>query len=503
MRQSGIILHPTSLPSSGGIGTLGDAAYAFVDFLAEAQQQLWQVLPLGPTDEGHSPYMCTSAFAGNPLLIDLDRLRNDGWLAAEEIYDRPPSGPKVDFPAVLTFKTRCFAAAHRGFRDNASAHHRGEFEAFCREEADWLDDFSLFTALREAHQGAPWWTWELSLRRREADALQQARSEHAELIDRICFEQWVFFRQWHALHRYANTRGISIIGDMPIFVASNSADVWANQPIFQLDENGHRTVVAGVPPDYFSPTGQLWGNPLYRWDVLAERNYDWWVNRFRALLRMVDKCRIDHFRGFESFWEVPSDSPTAMTGRWVPGPGRALFDAVREQLGELPLIAEDLGIITEAVEQLRVALGLPGMKVLQFAFDGDPTNLHLPHNHHANAVVYPGTHDNNTIVGWYQELGAEAGDQLRLYFAIDGRDIAWQMLTAAWSSVADTAIASMQDLLSLGGEARMNTPGLSQGNWAWRLLYWQVNSTLALRLRELTRRFARAADQVIRPRPDA
>ncbi len=492
MRQSGLILHPTSLPGSGGIGALGQAAQNFVDFLASAKQQLWQILPLGPTDFGNSPYMTISAFAGNPLLIDLEALRDQGWLPADELVDIPPAGPRVDFEAVIPFKARCLAKAFLGFQEKATAAERAEVQSFRQAQGHWLEDFALFVALRETREEKSWNQWPMPLRMREAAALAEAKAALRDTIDRVVFEQFVFAQQWQALRRYANDKGVKIIGDVPIFVAYNSVDVWANREIFRLDAEGHPTHVAGVPPDYFSPTGQLWGNPLYRWDVLAQRGYDWWVQRFATTFAQVDMVRIDHFRGFEAFWEVAADAPNAIKGRWVKGPGMALFDTLRQELGALPVIAEDLGVITPEVEALRDATGFPGMKVLHFAFGGDPNDVHLPHRHTHNTVVYPGTHDNDTTQGWYTKLDSKTADRVRLYFNIDGHDIGWQMLTAAWASVADRALAPVQDLLSLGSEARMNTPGEAKGNWGWRLLYWQLNPEMALRLRRITERYGRA-----------
>ncbi len=492
-RQSGLILHPTCLPGPGGIGTLGSHARAFIDFLAESEQQVWQILPLGPTGLGNSPYMATSAFAGNPLLIDLQELVDEGWLEAQCADEAPPTSVRVDFGAVIVHKERCLTAAWDAYQRRATDRQRADHDAFVAEHAEWLEDFALFTALGRATHHAPWSEWPRALRVREPAALEAARVQHANAMARIRFEQFVFERQWNALHDYARAKQVSIVGDVPIFVAGNSADVWANPELFVLDDEGLPTVVAGVPPDYFAEKGQLWGNPLYRWDVLAERDYAWWVARFRRVLGQVDTVRIDHFRGFAAYWEVKADREDAMEGRWVPGPGRALFDRVREELGDIPVIAEDLGIITPEVEALRDALGLPGMKVLHFGFGGDSLNPHLPHNHVPRCVVYPGTHDNDTTLGWYQQLDQQAADHVRIYLHIDGRDIAWQLLVPAWASVAELAVANTQDILGLGSEHRMNTPGVADGNWEWRLTEGQLSVALALRLRSMTRRYGRSA----------
>ena len=492
LRKSGVVLHPTSLPGPHGMGSLGRHAREFVDFLARAEQKVWQVLPLGPTGLGNSPYMCTSAFAGNPLLIDLETLVDDGLLDADAVVGGPDRRDHIDFALTIAFKEERLAWACARFRAHASDDDRAAFAAFKQEHSDWLDDFCLFTALSRAQQFAPWNRWPKPLKTRQPEALQAARQEHAEAIDTIAVEQFLFRRQWMALLDFAHQNQVMLVGDVPIVVAANSADVWANPDIYWLDDDGEQIYEAGVPPDYFSPTGQLWGNPIYRWDVLAHRGYDWWIQRFKRTLETVDLIRIDHFRGFADYWQVEAGQPNAINGKWVPGPGRDLFDAVHQALGQIPVIAEDLGIITPRVEELRDALELPGMKVLQFAFGGDSANPHLPHCHIPRCVVYPGTHDNDTTVGWYAGADAEVLDHVRSYLRIDGNDIAWQFIGVAWQSPAELAVVVCQDLLSLDSSARMNTPGVADGNWSWRLLEGQLHDGIAERLRGLTRLYWRS-----------
>lgn len=492
-RVSGVLLHPTSLPGPDGIGDLGDAAYRFVDWLASAQQRRWQIMPLGPTGYGDSPYAGLSALAGNPLLISLDRLARDGLLVGSDTADRPrlPAG-HVDFGAVGPWKLDVLARAYRAFVERGSSALTAEFTAFGAEHASWLEAYASYAALKEAHGGAPWTDWDAAAARRDAAGLSAWRDRLADRIGFQRFLQWQFFRQWGALKAYANSRAVAIIGDIPIFVAHDSADVWANPEVFALDRSGHPSVVAGVPPDYFSPTGQRWGNPLYRWDVLAERGYDWWVERFRVSRLLVDIVRIDHFRGFAASWQIPAREATAVKGRWVPGPGAALFEAVRARLGPVPIIAEDLGLITPDVEALRVELGLPGMSVLQFAFGGDAANLYLPHNLTRDLVVYTGTHDNDTTVGWWGSLDDPTRDHARAYLDIRAdEDVAWACIRSALMSAAETVIVPMQDVLSLGTEARMNLPGRAMGNWGWRLTEDQLDETLAARLGELTGLYGR------------
>lgn len=498
-RASGVLLHPTSLPGRYGIGDLGDWAYRFVDWLHAAGQKLWQMLPLGPTSYGDSPYQSFSAFAGNPLLISFDRLVSEGWLDASDLDDVPPFPvDRVDYGWVLVYHNEKLALAHRRFNERAAPDQRAEFERWGAEQAHWLDDFALFMALKDSYGGRPWVEWDEGEALRRFDALQSARTRLAEQIGEHKFRQWVFFRQWNALKTYAHQKGILLIGDIPIFVAHDSSDVWANPGLFSLDAKGYPTVIAGVPPDYFSETGQRWGNPLYRWDVMAADGYRWWISRFRATFALVDIVRVDHFRGFESYWEVPASEPTAVHGRWVPGPGQHFFDVVKNSLGTLPIIAEDLGVITPEVERLRDGNGLPGMKVLQFAWgSADGANSFLPHHHVQNSVVYTGTHDNNTTVGWWNDP-IEVNDHIRSFFyrytgrqPHEVREIHWEMIRLAESSVANTCVILFQDLLGLGAEARMNLPGRESGNWTYRCKPEDFDHPAHGRLAEMTHLYDR------------
>lgn len=487
-RASGVLLHPTSLPGSPGIGDLGSAAYRFVDFLAAAGQRYWQVLPLGPTGYGDSPYQCFSAFAGNPLLISPERLVEDRLLPSEAIANPPVrDGHRVDFGRVIPWKRSLLKASFAHFRRQALAKLRAEFEQFCVDEAGWLNEFALFMALKDAHDGAPWWEWERPLRIRQPNALRESAHRLADVMAFYRYQQWLFFRQWRALKSYANAHDVSIIGDIPIFIAHDSADAWSNPHLFHFDEEARPTIVAGVPPDYFSATGQLWGNPLYRWDVMQQTGYAWWIERFRMIFRLVDIARVDHFRGFEAYWAVPWGETTAVHGRWIQGPGADFFQAVLAALGDLPIIAEDLGFITPEVIALRDQFGFPGMKVLQFAFSTDGNDPYLPHNYPRNCVVYTGTHDNDTSVGWFRHSSTpeERAFALR-YLRRDGSDIAWDLIHLAWTSVAHTAITPLQDLLRLDSEARMNLPGSFGGNWQWRCPLDALTDELGLALRDLT-----------------
>ena len=483
-RTSGVLMHPTSFPGRYGIGDLGPSAHQFIDWLADAGCKLWQVLPLGPTGYGDSPYQCFSAFAGNPYLISPDFLLRDDLLHSDDLAKIPEfPDDKVDYGRLIPWKLNLLERSFIRFK-TAPEPVRREYKQFCAENESWLDDFALFMALKEANGGGAWGGWPEPLRKRDAAALAEAGKRHADAVDRFKFYQFAFFRQWNELHEHARQRGIQVIGDIPIFVAYDSADVWSSPDLFYLDDVGQPTVVAGVPPDYFSPTGQLWGNPLYRWEVLKARGYDWWIARFRAMLSMVDVVRLDHFRGFAGYWEIPAGSPTAEHGRWAPGPGVDFLQAVRSALGELPIIAEDLGEITPDVVELRDRFELPGMKILQFAFSG-PDNEFLPHNYVPNCVAYTGTHDNNTSRGWYETAPEHEGDFARRYLRVDGSDFAWDLIRTVWSSVAVYAIASMQDLFSLGGEARMNYPSRLGGNWEWRMDADALTSELCAGLGEI------------------
>lgn len=500
-RRSGILLHPTSLPGPFGIGDLGDAAYAFVDWLKDAAQTYWQLLPLSPTGYGDSPYQGLSAFAGNPLLISPQKLVQAGHLIPEDLEDCPcfPE-ERVDYGPVIRYKGRVLERAEARFRQ-APPEERDAFAEFCAEEAAWLDDFALFMALKRALGYRPWNEWERGLARREPDALTRARRELATQIESEKYRQWIFFRQWQELKHYANERGIRIIGDIPIFVSLDCADVWAHPELFHLDADLRPAVVSGVPPDYFSAEGQLWGHPLYRWERMAEDGYAWWIARFRAVLRLADIVRIDHFRGFYNYWVVPAGERTAVHGHWEFGPGAAFFRAVNAALGEVAIIAEDLGDFDPpsraGLDALLAEFGYPGMKVLQFAFGAGPDAPFLPHNYTRDCVVYTGTHDNDTIVGWYEVSSTEAErDHVRRYLGRDGSDIAWDMIRLAWSSVAHTAITTVQDLLSLGHEARMNTPStFGPPNWCWRMRSGALTPEIARRLRELTELYGRAPRQ--------
>jgi len=483
-RSSGVLLHPTSLPGPHGIGDLGPQAYVFADFLAEAGCGLWQVLPLGPTGFDNSPYQSFSAFAGNPYLISPAPLLADRWLSPEDLPAAAFPPERVDFCSVIPWKLRVLDAAFQGYKSAAPTQVREEFGAFRDRHAPWLEDYALFKAIKEAHQGKRWDEWPEPLRTRRPEALAAVRRELMEGVERQKFRQFLFFRQWDALRRHAAAKGIRIIGDVPIFVASDSADVWAHPDLFKLDEGLQPTVVAGVPPDYFSPTGQLWGNPLYRWEAHASAGFAWWTQRLRAALELVDQVRLDHFRGFAAAWEVPAGSLTAEKGIWVKGPGAGLLSKLREELGDLPLIAEDLGVITPDVEKLRDDFGLPGMKILQFAFSG-PDNPFLPHSYPGNCVVYTGTHDNDTTRGWYRSAPGMERDFCRRYLGRDGTDVVWDLIRAAWSSPAEFALAPMQDLLDLDSEARMNKPGKPSGSWTWRMRDGAAGPDLAARLRDL------------------
>jgi len=491
-RSSGILLHPTSLPGPG-VGGLGAEARRFVDWLASAGQRLWQILPLVPVDGGGSPYNGLSAMAGNPLLVSPGELVRDGLLEPGGTGGEDLPADRVDYPRALAWKDALLKRAWNAFRAGAAPGLRGEFDAFRVRSAAWLDDYALFRALRDEHGGAPWAEWEEGVRDRDPGALARAAHRLGGAVEFHVFAQWVFDRQWRALHGYARERGVRVLGDVPIFVAYDSADVWANPELFELDARGRPTMVAGVPPDYFSATGQRWGNPLYRWDRMRADGFRWWTERFRRTLETADVVRVDHFRGFESYWEIPADEPTAVHGAWRPGPGAELFDAVRHELGELPLVAEDLGIITPGVEALRDSLGLPGMRVLQFAFgDDDARNPHLPRNHTENSVAYTGTHDNDTTLGWYRGAGEEERRRLSRLLA-PGEDPGWGMIRLAMESRAKFAVVPLQDVLGLGSEGRMNTPGTTEGNWAWRFREDDLIDEPARRLHELARATARAS----------
>ena len=492
-RSSGILMHPTSLPGPGGIGSLGGVAKLFLDSMAASGQQIWQLLPMVPTGHGDSPYSGTSAFGGEPMLIDLPWLVAQAWLSqADCVADEPAAGDRVDFAAVRRYKYPRLRKAWATFQAKATAPERQALADFEAAQASWLADFTLYTALKDAHEGQGWSDWEPGLVSRQPATLKTWRDKLADDVAFHGFCQYLFDRQWREVRAYATSLGIRIMGDIPIFVAYDSADVWANQSLFHLDANGQPTSVSGVPPDYFSETGQLWGNPLYRWDVLAKSAYAWWVARFRQSFYLYDTIRIDHFRGFESYWAIPAGEKTAIKGKWQPGPGEALFKAVKSALGVLPIVAEDPGEITPEVEALRDTLGFPGMKILQFAFD-TPRNPFLPHNFTRNCVVYTGTHDNDTTRGWFDKLSPVERRAVQSYLGRDGHDIAWDLIRLGLGSVADMAITPMQDILDLGTDARMNLPGQGQGNWNWRMLPEQWTDFQQARLLDLTRMYGRLA----------
>ena len=492
-RASGILLHPTSLPGPHGSGDLGTAAFQFVDWLVSAGQRWWQILPLGGIGPGNSPYMSSSAFAGNVLLIDLQQLQQPGWLEADDLVpDAAFSGQRIRFDRVVPWRMERLQRAAERFSAAASAEQRQDFQDFCASQAAWLHDYALFMALAEANGWTDWSAWGPLLARRDETALRAAGSHHAHRVLFWQFCQWCFFRQWQKLKAYANERGVRIVGDTPIFVAYQSADVWARPELFALDARGRPQVVAGVPPDYFSATGQRWGNPLYRWEAHHAEQYAWWTERIRCTFELVDIVRIDHFRGFAGYWEIPAGEPTAVVGRWLPGPGAALFTAIEAALGKLPIIAEDLGVITPEVDALRRLFNLPGMRVLHFAFGGDNSNAYLPHNYESNTVVYTGTHDNNTSLGWWAEATPGERAHASDYLATDGHAIHWDLIRAACASVADTAIHPLQDVLGLGADCRMNLPGKGEGYWEWRFGWDQVLPEHAQRLRHLSQLFRRA-----------
>jgi 4-alpha-glucanotransferase len=503
-RRSGILFHPTSLPGAHGVGDLGNEAYRFVDFLEQAGHKLWQVLPLNPTGYGDSPFQCFSSIAGNPLLISLDRLVEEGVLAAQDVAKRPEFPlEQVDFGTAFAFKVPLLSKAAQNFLSNTGK-ERQAFENFCRANATWLNDFALFIACKNAHGGVAWPHWQKAIAQREPRAVEEWMHALKGEIEVIKFWQFEFFRHWQALRDYAHARGIEVIGDIPIYVAHDSADVWANREFFYLDIQGNPTKVAGVPPDYFAATGQLWGNPIYNWERLQATGYRWWIDRFRSALRLYDIVRIDHFRGFEAYWEVPAADKTAERGRWIKGPGAELFSVMQAELGELPIIAENLGVITPEVEQIRHQFGFPGMAILQFAFGNDPQGpTFRPHNYERNLVAYTGTHDNDTVVGWWNSKPGAGSIRTaediehehafaREYLGFTDQPINWVLIRSVLSSVADTAVIPMQDVLGLGHEARMNLPGSASGNWRWRMRPGMLNEKLSSRLRGMNEIYDRS-----------
>ncbi|HMP72361.1 MAG TPA: 4-alpha-glucanotransferase [Kiritimatiellia bacterium] len=498
-RESGILLHPTSLPSRYGIGDIGPNAYRFAETLAGMGQHLWQILPHGLTGYGDSPYQSFSTFAGNPLLLSPELLVEDGLLSASAL-DGYPVFPDdtVDYGGVIPAKEAVLNSVCRSFDRKATEQQKADYAAFCEANEEWLEDFALFMALKQTHNLEPWTTWDPALIRRDPAALGDARKKYKTLIRNAKILQYLFDDQWKRFRSVCHKHGIKIVGDIPIFVAHDSADAWAHKELFYLEENGHPTVVAGVPPDYFSATGQLWGNPLYRWDYHKKTGYDWWIRRMRKIFEMVDIVRIDHFRGFEAYWEIPGDAETAINGTWVKGPGHDLFHALKAAFPELPVIAEDLGIITEEVDRLRDDFNLPGMRILQFAFgNDDKAEDYRPHNYPPNCVVYTGTHDNDTTVGWFhsepggtttrtqEDIDRERWTILN-YVQTDGSQIHWDLIALAMRSKANTVVFPLQDVMGLGTEARMNVPGTKSDNWRWRFTWDMLTEDMVARMRQLT-----------------
>jgi 4-alpha-glucanotransferase len=506
-RSSGILLHPTSLPGPFGIGDLGPEAYKFVSFLIAAGQSLWQVLPLGPTGYGDSPYACYSAFAGNTLLISPEQLVTEGLLAQSDfLVADSTSLDRVDYEGVHKLKEDLLRQAYERYTKTTDTNLRSAFETFAQRQAYWLDDYALFRALKDAHGGVAWTDWELSLVRRTPAALDRAREHFGEQVEAHMFYQFLFFRQWFALKSYCNAHGIKVVGDLPIFVAQDSADVWTNPEQFKLDKDGTPLVVAGVPPDYFSTTGQLWGNPLYNWERMLNDGFKWWIERVRATFAVVDIARVDHFRGFAACWEIPGGDKTAERGQWVEAPGRELFIRIRKALGELPIIAEDLGVITPDVVALREDFGFPGMRILQFGFGSDAQNMDLPHNYERNVVAYTGTHDNDTTVGWFLSVAGEGSTRTAKqierertfalkYLNSSGKEIHWDFIRGLLASVANTAVVPLQDVLGLDTSARMNLPNSTEGNWAWRYIPEVLTDEIAARLKEITQLYGRMKEE--------
>ena len=503
-RSAGILLHPTSLPGNYGIGDLGDDAFKFVDFLKEAGQTLWQVFPLGPTGYGDSPYQCFSAFAGNPLLVSPDKLKEDGFLSNNDLSDKQKFNPiEIDFGEIINYKKSILRKAFNNFKNDSNGLGK-DFDEFCNKHKDWLEDFALFMAAKDFHNGDEWSKWEKGLIHRTEKALKEWKIKLSDDIQYHKFVQFNFFRQWKALRDYTNKKGIKIIGDMPIFIAYDSSDLWADKEEFTVDDEGKLTFVAGVPPDYFSATGQLWGNPLYKWDLMEKNDFLWWRKRFASLLELVDIIRIDHFRGFTAYWKIPGDAKTAESGKWVKAPGEKLFNTVKKYLGDLPILAEDLGVITPDVEALRDHFNFPGMKILQFAFGTDMETKFLPHNFIPNCVVLTGSHDNDTTRSYFEMAKGEENDiykHTQMYLNYYDEDIVKELIRTAYSSVANIVIIPMQDVLNLGGEARMNFPSRLGGNWTWRFTWEQISETIAPHYKGLAVLYERPLKKKKKPKP--
>jgi 4-alpha-glucanotransferase len=492
LRSSGILLHPTSLPGKYGIGTLGAEAFRFIDFLCKSKQKIWQILPLGPTGYADSPYQCFSSNAGNPLLIDLDKLVDEKLLKKSDLDVLAHLGEgQVDYGKLINLKYPLLQKAASTFFKDAEHDQKAAYHHFLKTSSSWLPDYAIFMALKQHFDQKPWYEWEFPLKMKDDHAVMQYFGVLNGKIEFQKFMQFLFFRQWKEVKDYAHKNDIKIIGDIPLYVALDSVDAWCHSDIFQFDKEKNPIAVGGVPPDYFSETGQLWGNPLYKWNILKQHGYKWWIDRIKANLVLYDIIRIDHFRGFAAYWSVPYGEKTAIHGKWIPGPGKELFDVIQGELGEVPIIAEDLGVITEDVEELRDSFDLPGMKILQFAFDSGEANDYLPHNYVKNCVVYTGTHDNDTMMGWITKASKEDRKYLLDYLASKGDDLCWDLIRLAWASVAYTAIVPMQDLLALGSEARMNLPGTTSNNWMWRAKDSHFTDELASRLASLTELYGR------------
>jgi 4-alpha-glucanotransferase len=492
-RSSGVILHPTSLPGPFGIGDLGPTAIHWLDFLAKAELGLWEILPLGPTGYGDSPYQCFSAFAGNTSLISPILLVEEGLIPIQKIENHPYfSNKKVDFNRVARWKDKILLLAFKNYQKLPPASLKIEFESFRQQQSAWLDDYALFMAIKDAYKKVAWNQWPIELRFRDQASLEKFSKKNTKIILYHAFKQFLFFKQWKTLRDYAHLKNIRIVGDIPLFIAFDSVDVWTNPELFDLTETREPRVIAGVPPDYFSPTGQLWGNPLYRWSAHKQTDYHWWAQRFKKTLEMVDILRLDHFRGFSGYWEVQAGMSTAKEGRWVQGPGSSFFELIEKNLGKLPIIAEDLGVITPDVTKMRDRFNFPGMRVLQFAFSSDANDPFLPHNYPVNCVAFTGTHDNATTKGWFQNAPQKEQEFCREYLNSNAKHIAWDMIREIWSSVAVFAFASMQDFLELGNKDRMNFPGVLGNNWTWRMHPGAMMDSLAFKIKEMNTVFARS-----------
>ena len=498
-RSSGILLHPTSLPGKYGIGSLGKSAFDFIDFLVKAKQTFWQILPLGPTGYADSPYQCFSAHAGNPNLIDLDLLVKTKLLHPDDLNDYPYFyEEKIEYDAVQQIRLPLLKKAFQAFTHNADNLEKLAYRNFQKDQGKWINDYALFRAIKVNREQRPWYLWEEPLKKREPEALKAMQMTLHDEIEFHKFLQFVFFRQWMAVKDYAQKHKIRIIGDIPLYVALDSADAWGNPEIFEFDAELNPLRVGGVPPDYFSENGQLWGNPLFRWDVLKETGYRWWIDRIKTNLFLYDVIRIDHFRGFAAYWAVPYGEKTAINGKWITCPGKDFFDVLRAEFGDLPIIAEDLGVITPDVEEIRDGFGLPGMKILQFAFDSSEANDYIPHNYVKNCIVYTGTHDNDTVTGWYRNASESDKKYVQDYLNTGDHEIHWAFVRLAMASVAYTAVTPMQDLLGLDSSARMNLPGTTQNNWQWRVKAEYLSPELAARLAHLTLLYGRARKSKIK-----